>query len=424
MKVKNQKFRKICMLSIHGYFDPVPELGKIDTGGQVLYVLNIARSLAKDGINVDIYTRWFDPDKKQIETFPDTPNIRIIRIPAGGWEFIPKEKIYHVLPELASNMIKFIRNNELDYDLFHGHYVDGGIVALEMASTFSRPVYFTAHSLGAWKKQMVGGDPDEMEQKYNFQHRISEELRIFQSVTGQTVTSHEEMAKIEELYHYKPKRVEFIPPGVDVHKFRPLDPGEEEKQLDTKLPDRFIFMASRTSRAKGHDLLLKAYVDVLEEFKDVNLVFCGDIHCQDLEGLKVLSNIKSIVEKNELKEHVKLLGCIPNDLLPVFYRKAEIYVLPARFEPFGMAALEAMACQVPAVISQYASIQENLSNGEDYLKIDPYNTQELSETIIKLLENEKLARKIAKKGRKTVVQNFSWEAVAQRFIEFYNQSTG
>jgi len=130
------------------------------------------------------------------------------------------------------------------------------------------------------------------------------------------------------------------------------------------------------------------------------------------------------VEKNELKEHVKLLGCIPNDLLPVFYRKAEIYVLPARFEPFGMAALEAMACQVPAVISQYASIQENLSNGEDYLKIDPYNTQELSNTIIKLLENEELARKIAKKGRETVVQNFSWEAVAQRFIEFYNQSTG
>ena len=130
MKVKNQKFRKICMLSIHGYFDPVPELGKIDTGGQVLYVLNIARSLAKDGINVDIYTRWFDPDKKQIETFPDTPNIRIIRIPAGGWEFIPKEKIYDVLPELAKNMIGFINDNSLNYDLFHGHYVDGGIVAL------------------------------------------------------------------------------------------------------------------------------------------------------------------------------------------------------------------------------------------------------------------------------------------------------
>jgi len=418
METKNKELHNICMLSTHGYFDPVPELGKIDTGGQVLYVLNIARSLAKDGINVDIYTRWFDPDKKQIETFPDTPNIRIIRIPAGGWEFIPKEKIYDVLPELAKNMIGFINDNSLNYDLFHGHYVDGGIVALEMADAFSRPVYFTAHSLGAWKKQMVGGDPDEMEQKYNFQHRISEELRIFQSVTGQTVTSHEEMAKIEELYHYKPKRMEFIPPGVDVHKFRPLNPGEEELEFD--LPDRYILMLSRTSKAKGHDLLLNAFMQVRGEFEDLHLLISLDRDCQDQDGLDVLSNIECFLDENS-QENIKLWGCIPSEFLPVIYRNALLYVLPARFEPFGMAALEAMACQVPAVISQYAGIQENLTDGEDYLKIDPYNTQELSETIIKLLENEELARKIAKKGRKTVVQNFSWEAVAQRLMDFYDR---
>ncbi len=418
MKVNSHKFRKICMVSTHGYFDPVPELGKIDTGGQVLYVLNIAYSLAKEGINVDIYTRWFDPDKKQIETFPDSPNIRIIRIPAGGWEFVPKEKIYGLLPELSNNMIKFIRNNDLDYDVFHGHYVDGGIVALEVADAFIKPVFFTAHSLGAWKKQLVGGDPDEMDKIFNFSHRISEEKHIMHSVTGQTVTSHEEMAKIEQLYNCKPKRVEFIPPGVDVHKFRPLNPGEKELEFD--LPDKYILMLSRTSKAKGHDLLLKAFPQVLKEFEDLHLVISVDLDCQDQEGLDVLSNIKSFLDENP-QENIKLWGCIPNEFLPVIYRNALLYVLPARFEPFGMAALEAMACQVPAVISQYAGIQENLTDGEDYLKIDPYHTPQLADTIIKLLENEELAHQIAKKGREMVVQNFSWEAVAQRFIEFYDQ---
>lgn len=174
MELKANEFHNVCMLSTHGYFDPVPQLGKIDTGGQVLYVLNIAYSLAKIGVNVDIYTRWFDPSRNQIENFPESPKIRIIRIPAGKWEFIPKEQIYSVLPELAENMIDFIKVNGLHYDLFHGHYVDAGIVALKVAKAFSKPVFFTAHSLGAWKKQLVEGTPEEKEEKYNFKHRISE----------------------------------------------------------------------------------------------------------------------------------------------------------------------------------------------------------------------------------------------------------
>jgi len=419
MEANNHKYRNVCMLSTHGYFDPVPELGKIDTGGQVLYVLNIAYSLSKMGINVDIYTRWFDPSKKQIEIIHDSL-IRIIRIPAGGWGFVPKEQIYDLLPELSENMIDFIKENGLDYDLYHGHYVDAGIVALEVAEAFLKPVFFTAHSLGAWKKQLVGGDPEKMDKKYNFKHRISEEKRIFQSINGQTVTSREEIDKIEHLYNFKPERIEFIPPGVDVHKFRPLHQGEKEEKPDITLPDKYIFMASRTSNVKGHDLLLKAYVKVLEEFNNVNLVFCGDVECQDIEGLKVLSRIKSLVKKNQIKENVKLLGCIPNDFLPVFYRKAEIYVLPARFEPFGMAALEAMACRVPVVISKYAGIQENLTNGQDFLKVDPYNTQQLADAIIHLLKDEKFANRLAEKGRETVLNKFSWEAIAERFIEFYD----
>lgn len=421
MGTKNSVFRNVCMLSTHGYFDPIPELGKIDTGGQVLYVLNIAYSLAKIGLNVDIYTRWFDPSKNQIEKFPNSPRIRIIRIPAGKWEFIPKEQIYSVLPELAQNMIDFIKINDLHYDLFHGHYVDAGIVALEVAEAFSKPAFFTAHSLGAWKKQLVGGNPEKMEKKYHFKHRISEELRIFKSVNGLTVTSREEENKIKQLYKFKPEKIEFIPPGVDIHKFRPFKPGEKEQHPKIKLPPKYLFMASRTSNAKGHDLLLKAYIKVLKEFEDLNLVFCGDINCEDIEGIKVLSKIKSIMDKNQIKEHVKFLGCIPNDLLPYFYRKAQIYVLPARFEPFGMAALEAMACQVPVIISKFAGIHENLTDGVDYLKVDPYDTPGFADTIIHLLRNKKLRNRLAEKGHETVIRTFSWEAIAQRFIEFYER---
>ena len=51
------KIKNICMLSTHGYFDPIPELGKTDTGGQVLYILQLARAISQLNIDVDIYTR-------------------------------------------------------------------------------------------------------------------------------------------------------------------------------------------------------------------------------------------------------------------------------------------------------------------------------------------------------------------------------
>ena len=294
MNSENRKIKNICLLSTHGYLDPVPELGETDTGGQVLYVLKLAQALTHYGIKVDIYTRWFDRSRKQINPLPDCPEARVIRIPAGNWEFIPKELIYDVLPELAENMITFIRENKLDYDLFHGHYVDAGIVTLQVAGAFSKSAFFTSHSLGAWKKQMTSGDPKEMDKIFNFTFRIAEELRIFQSVRAQTTTSKEEEKKIEELYQFRSPRMEFIPPGVDVHLFHPLEEGETEEKTEIALPLQYIFVIGRISKAKGHDSLLPAFLRVLKEFPDIHLVLGGGSKNPDDEEREVFDTRKAL----------------------------------------------------------------------------------------------------------------------------------
>ena len=62
--------KHIAMLSTHGYFDPVPKLGRTDTGGQVVYVLELAKAIALKGIKVDIFTRWFDKSQLQLDPVP------------------------------------------------------------------------------------------------------------------------------------------------------------------------------------------------------------------------------------------------------------------------------------------------------------------------------------------------------------------
>ena len=154
----------VCMVSTHGYVDPVPQLGRTDTGGQVVYVLELAKALGRLGHRVDIYTRWIDKKEKQIEQIPGHANIRIIRMQAGPWQFIRKEKIYSVLDDLSFRMTEFIKSENIAYDLFHGHYVDGGIVASEVAKIFGKPFVFTPHSLGAWKRAQMGGEEKQMEE--------------------------------------------------------------------------------------------------------------------------------------------------------------------------------------------------------------------------------------------------------------------
>jgi len=420
MNQRINSLKNICMLSTHGYFDPVPQLGRTDTGGQVVYVLELAKALTTCGIKVDIYTRWFDRDKPQIDPVPDNADVRIIRIPAGPWEFIPKEEIYDVLPELAGNMTAFIREHNLDYDFLHGHYVDAGIVTLDVARAIDRPAFFTAHSLGAWKKEQLGGDPAEMERKFKFSHRISEELRIFRSVVAQTVTTDVQREKLRELYGFTSRDITVIPPGVDIHTFCRLESGEA--RMDIGLPERYILCLSRIDSNKGHDLLLNAFSLVCKSVPDIHLVIGGGSTSKaGPTELEVLANMKRIIAEKDMGERAHITGYIPDEHLVATYRQAEMFVLPSLFEPFGMTALEAMACGRPVVASRLGGIREVVTSEDSGLLVDPADAGEFSTAIIRLLNDEQLSRRIGEQGRHIVCERYSWEAIAARHIEFYEK---
>ncbi len=413
------KIKNICMLSTHGYFDPVPQLGRTDTGGQVVYVLQLAKALFKSKIKVDIYTRWFDFAKKQIDSVPDYPDVRIIRIPAGPEKFIRKEDIYDILPEFAENMIKFIKTNNLHYDLFHGHYVDAGIVTLDVAKAFGKPAFFTAHSIGAWKREKMAGNSEVMEKKYKFKHRTVEELRIFKTVKAQTVTTKLQQEKIEQLYGFTADNIVVISPGVDIHNFQPFKPNE--KKIKTDLPEKYIFCLSRIDANKGHDLLLNAFDIVRKEIPDIHLVIGGGSPEPQQTELEILAIMKRIVHEKNMHKRVHIIGYVPDDKLVVSYQQAKLFALPSIFEPFGMTVLEAMACGIPVIVSKFGGIRTVISSGENGLLIDPSNNREFAKAIIKLLKDKNLASNLGREGCKTIHKYFSWEAIAEKHMSFYKE---
>ncbi len=412
-------FKRIAMLSTHGYFDPIPILGETDTGGQVVYVLELSKALARKGIKVDIYTRWFDHNRRQVDPLPGFPDVRVIRIPAGPWEFIVKEEIYNLLPELTDNLSAYIRKNKLDYDLFHGHYVDAGIVTTGLAKIFGKPAFFTAHSLGAWKREQMDGNADEMERQFNFNHRISEEKRIFDTLNGHTVTSRLQLDKLRALYNYLGENVEIIPPGVNVHKFKPLAPGELPQK--TSLPEKYIFCLSRVDSNKGYDLLLNAFARVCKKFNDVYLVTGGGSANPQPRELEVLDMMHRIMKEKGIGDKIVFVGHVEEQLMVPYYQNAQFFVMPSIFEPFGMTAQEAMASGIPVIASRFGGINTVLTHEKDGLLIDPKNEDEFAGSMIRLLEDRAYRDELGKAASILVHRDFSWEAMADRHLPFYNK---
>ncbi|MHA2221054.1 MAG: glycosyltransferase [Candidatus Thorarchaeota archaeon] len=408
--------KRISMLSTHGYFDAEPQLGRTDTGGQVVYVLELSKALSKQGIAVDIYTRWFDKSKEMIEPVPLFPNLRIVRIPAGPWKFVPKEELYDYLQELAENMIDFIQENKLEYDLFHGHYVDAGIVAIHVSRTIGKPVYFTAHSLGAWKRQLMDGFSKKMEEKYQFEKRIEEELKVFQAVNGQTATTKAQLQIMESLYNFQSENTMIIPPGVDVEAFHPGKTSE-----NPELPTNYIFCLSRIDENKGHELLLNAFDIVRRNLPEIHLVIGGGSPRPKPREKQLLNRIEKIIDEKGMRDRVHLVGYIPDEKIKSFYQQARVFVLPSTFEPFGMTALEAIACGTPAIVSKFAGVSEFLIDIDhtDSIVTNPTDTQKFASAILEILEDQKLAEQIGLEGMKTVRKSFSWDAIAEMHLLFY-----
>jgi mannosylfructose-phosphate synthase len=410
--------KRICMVSTHGYFDPEPQLGRTDTGGQVVFVLELSKAMATHGIKVDIVTRWFDKGKPQIDPLPGCPDVRVVRIHSDGWQFIRKEDIYESLPELKENMIAFINERSLAYDIFHGHYVDGGIVAVDVAEHFKKPSFFTAHSLGAWKKARMGGDPEEMEKLYRFSHRIEEEKRIFRSVVAQIATTAIQKGLFKEYYGFEGENIEVIPPGVNIHTYNPQE-AEGDSRLN--VPQRYIFCISRIDANKGHDYLLHAFSTVKEKIKNVHLIIGGGSPKPKQVELDVKATMREIIAHYGMEDRVEIIGYVPDELMAPYYRQAELFVLPSKFEPFGMTALEAMACGTPVIASNLGGIKENFTSGKDGILVDPSNKEELANAMVLLLKDRALAERIGNSGYRTAIEKFSWEAIAKRTLEFYEK---
>ncbi|MBA7701175.1 Mannosylfructose-phosphate synthase [subsurface metagenome] len=413
--------KRILMVSTHGYFEGNPSFGRADTGGQIVFVIELSKALvlAKLGYKVDILTRQFE-DLDQIE--PLNEEVGIIRIPCGGRDFIPKEYLVEYLPELVDGFIIYCRKNRLSYDFIDSHYWDAGFVGMKLTDTFNIPHIFTPHSLGIWKETRMrqaaaeeGTEINELdfERELNFKHRNATEKAIMESANQTIATTPEQKEIMCHKYGISAGKVAIITPGFFPEKYRRIDKScLSEVIRQYKLPERFVFTVGRITPYKGYDLLIKAFQQVAKELPEVKLVLAIGSH-----------EPTEVAKRNELSQLAEGLGLANNTLfyghvreLEAFYNLAEILVMPSTYEPFGMVAIESMACGTPAEVTDRGGLRNFLVDGQDALIVDPLDTQALTGAILKLLKDKRLRKEISQKGYEKAHSMFTWEHIAENTL--------
>jgi mannosylfructose-phosphate synthase len=406
--------QRIMMISTHGYVSGQPEFGRPDTGGQVVYVLKLSESLARLGYAVDIYTRRFE-DQAEIEVLGD--DLRIIRIPAGGSELIRKEVMCDVIPEWIVNAERFIRAQRLDYAFINSHYWDAGLVGDGLASRLAIPHVHTPHSIGAWKRDNMDGDPAELDRQYNFRRRIRDERAIYDAadVLVATTPQQRDILRATE-YDVPPEKIAVIPPGYDDTRFFPVSPATRaalKRDLDLEGP--VVLAVGRIADNKGYDLLVRAFVAVRSRVSARLMLAIGSTDPTPGEREQVEA-LRSLAGELGIADHVIFHDYIPDDQLADHYRAADVFALSSRYEPFGMTAVEAMACGTPAVVTTEGGLWEMVTWGLDALYADPFDPEAFGHALAMVLEYPRVAAQLARGGALRARARFTWNGIAQQIL--------
>jgi mannosylfructose-phosphate synthase len=415
----NQPINSILMLSLHGYVAAEPELGKPDTGGQVVYVLELAKRFSRLGRRVDLVTRRFE-DQPEIDEINE--NFRVWRIPFAGKEFIRKEDMHGHLSNFVTNCLSAIRARGMQYGIVYSHYWDAGWAGQKIADELGVPHIHTPHSLGWWKQQNMGSDMEqgEMEQKYRFEERIRKEFLVYQTCNHVIATTEPQTELLQKHYDMLERHVTVVPPGMDENRFSPVR-QEDQRQLQAKykMKDKDVLALGRMAHNKGHDLLIQAIptlVQLVPEARLVAAIGSGDSK-QDDEGV---ADLKKLAKELGIADKIMWVKYVPDEDLANYYRAATVFALSSRYEPFGMVAIEAMACGTPTIVTVHGGLYELIDFGNQALFADPFRPVEFGTMLALPMLYPTMASEMAVEGARFARRNFGWTGIAKRILNIFD----
>lgn len=210
-------------------------------------------------------------------------------------------------------------------------------------------------------------------------------------------------------YGYK-KDLAIVPNGVDLKKFTRDFSSEELQGLKNKLgitdKEKVIITTSRLVHKNGVDILITAVKNL-----PVKVLILGS-------GVQE-SKLKALTQELEIKDKVLFLGHVDHDDMVKYLKISDIFIRPSRSEGLGVSFLEAMAAGLPVIAPAVGGIPDFLKDGKTGLFCESDNPADLSQKIKTLLEDEGLYQEIVTNGCQLMLDDYSWDTIAEEMKKVF-----
>ena len=345
-------------------------------------------SLAQRDIEVLLFSFEENPDFD----YKSQKNISVFQ---GGFQDtylndgeISKITLVKFLPKLRSCI------KEFKPDIVHAHYATSyGLLGALCG--------FKPFVLSVW-----GSDIYDFP-KISFMHKLMIKFNLYRA-TKILSTSH---VMAQETNLYTKKEIEVTPFGIDLTKFK----KQEKKNEFSK--DTIVIGTVKILIAKyGIDYLIRAFKIVRDKNPDLSLklMIVGD----GADKNKLIKLCKEL----HISDAVAFIGAIDNTLVPSYLNMMDVYVALSTLnsESFGVAIIEASACEKPVVVSNVGGLPEVVDDGVTGFVVENKNQQEAAKAIQKLIHDKELREKMGVAGRKRVKELYDWEKNVSLKVDIYS----
>lgn len=406
---------RIALISDHA--SPLATLGGVDSGGQNVYVAQVARHLAELGYAVDVFTRRDSAALPEVVEM--RRGVRVIHVPAGPAENVRKEELLPMMPDFAGWMAQFIRAQG-SYDLVHANFFMSGLVAMQLKHWLGLPFVVTFHALGRVRR-LHQGEADQFPPE-----RLGIEDAVIAQADGIIAECPQDRSDLISLYGAEPGRVTMVPCGFDRKEFWPITRGLARRALGLEPAERLLLNIGRVVPRKGLDNLVRGLGELKRGYGiPARLILVGgnsDLPCP--QTTPEIGRLQAIAREEGVARQVLFTGRRSREFLKLYYSAADLFLTTPWYEPFGITPLEAMACGTPVVGAAVGGIKFSVLEGITGCLVPPNDPAALAARVAGLYREPERLKELGRNALRHVNAHFTWPKVTRSIAGYYEHVIG